>query len=155
MPLYWTIDSRQRLFTVRAEGPVTAGDVMGFLQAVSGAGALAYSKLFDGRAGTWLLNDQDVLSVCAEARSYHQRGRMGALALVLTPEQTLQLARLLGVLAAADRPMKVFQNPRRARRWIDSMSRPTPDIRSREALPPTERPIPEVLKLRSRDPEAV
>ena len=126
MPLYWTIDSRERLFTARAEGTVSLDDVSGFLGAVSGACGLAYRKLIDGRAGTWALTDEELLSVCVETRSYHQRGRMGALALVFTSEQTLQLARLLGVLAVADRPMKVFETPRPARRWIgEQLDEPT------------------------------
>ena len=108
------------MFTVRAEGTVTLTDVVGFLEAVSGACALTYRKLFDGRAGTSVLTDEELLSVCAAARSVHQRGQIGALALVFTSTQTRQLARLLGVLAVADRPMKVFETPRQARRWIDA-----------------------------------
>jgi hypothetical protein len=50
MPLYWTIDSKERLFTGAGEGEVTFQDAMSLLEALAGAGALSYSKLFDGRA---------------------------------------------------------------------------------------------------------
>ncbi len=129
MPLYWTIDSREHLFSVRAEGTVDFADVLSFLEAVSGACAFTYRKLFDGRAGNWVPTDEEILSVCAETRSFHQRDRMGALALVLTSKQTWQLARLLGVLAVADRPMKVFETARQARRWIDlQIDRPADSV---------------------------
>ena len=44
---------------------------------------------------------------------------MGALAIVATGEQTMVFARLLGALASAKRPIKVFDSPRQARNWID------------------------------------
>jgi hypothetical protein len=47
MPLYWTIDSKQRLFTGTGEGEVTLADAMSLLEALVGAKALAYRKLFD------------------------------------------------------------------------------------------------------------
>jgi hypothetical protein len=50
MPLYWTIDSKERFFTGVGEGEVTLRDAMSLLEALVGAGALSYRKLFDGRA---------------------------------------------------------------------------------------------------------
>jgi hypothetical protein len=49
MPVYWTIDSRERLFTAVAEGDVTFHDATALLEALSGAGAVSYRKLVDGR----------------------------------------------------------------------------------------------------------
>ena len=50
MPLYWTINSKERLFTGSGEGDVTFADAMALLDALAGAKALSYRKLFDGRA---------------------------------------------------------------------------------------------------------
>ena len=50
MPLYWSIDSRRRLFTGVGEGDVSLGDVLALLEALVGARALSYRKLFDARA---------------------------------------------------------------------------------------------------------
>jgi hypothetical protein len=47
---------------------------------------------------------------------------MGALAIVATPEQTMLFARLLGALASAKRPIKMFENPRQARNWIEDVA---------------------------------
>ena len=47
---------------------------------------------------------------------------MGALAIVATAEQTVVFARLLGALASAKRPIRVFENPRQARNWIEDVA---------------------------------
>ena len=122
MPLYWTIDSKARLFTGVAEGNVALSDAIEFLEAMAGAKAMAYRKLFDGRAATPTMTPEEMLSLCARIRDYHEQGMMGALALVATPEQTVVFARLLGALASAERPIKVFTSLRQARNWIDLLA---------------------------------
>ena len=122
MPLYWTIDSKARLFTSVAEGNVTLSDAIDLLEAMAGAKAMAYRKLFDGRAAIPTMTPDEMLSLCANIRSYHDRGMMGALAIVATPEQTMLFARLLGALASAKRPIKMFENPRQARNWIEDVA---------------------------------
>jgi len=81
-----------------------------------------YRKLFDGRAAIPTMTPDEMLSLCANIRSYHDRGMMGALAIVATPEQTMLFARLLGALASAKRPIKMFENPRQARNWIEDVA---------------------------------
>jgi hypothetical protein len=123
MPLYWTIDSKERLFTGIGEGEVTLDDAMSFLEALAGAKALSYRKLFDGRAVQSRMTGDDILAVCAQIRAYHEQGPVGALAIVCTPEQTVEFARLLGALAAADRPIKMFPNLQQGRAWLDLQRR--------------------------------
>lgn len=123
MPLYWTIDSKARLFTGVAEGSVSMSDVVELLEAMAGAKAMAYRKLFDGRAAIPTMTSDEMLSLCARIRSYHEQGMMGALALVATPEQTMAFARLLGALASAERPIRVFTTPRQARNWIAELAK--------------------------------
>lgn len=119
MPLYWTIDSKERLFTGVGEGEVTFDDAMSLLQALAGARALSYRKLFDGRAVQSTMTSEELLGVCAKIRSYHDQARVGPLAMVVTPEQTETFGRLLGALASADRPMRVFAGLRQARDWLN------------------------------------
>jgi hypothetical protein len=119
MPLYWTIDSKKRLFTGVGEGEVTFDDAMSLLEVLAGAKALTYRKLFDGRAVQSTMTGDELLGVCAQIRTYHEQGAVGALAMVGTPEQTVRFARLLGALASADRPLKVFTSLRQARTWLD------------------------------------
>jgi hypothetical protein len=119
MPLFWTIDSKARLFTGVAEGDVSMRDALDLLEAMAGAKAMSYRKLFDSRAAAPRLSSDELLSLCARIRSYHEQGMMGALAIVATAEQTTVFARLLGALASAQRPIKVFDSPRQARNWIE------------------------------------
>ena len=123
MPLYWIIDSRTELISAVAEGDVAIGDAMTFLRALSGAKVTGYRKLFDGRAGTSSMNAQELLMICAEIRSHHSLGKVGALAVIANPEQTEPFARVLGALALADRPMRLFDSPTRARNWLDAQPR--------------------------------
>jgi hypothetical protein len=122
MPLYWTIDSEERLFTAVGEGDVALTDAMSLLEALAGARALSYRKLFDGRAVQSAMTGAELLAVCAKIRTYHDQGPIGAVAMVATAEQTAQFARLLGALASADRPMKVFASVRQARNWLQKQS---------------------------------
>src|SRR5215211_4720658 len=100
MPLYWTIDSKERLFTGLGDGEVTFDDAMSLLEALAGARALSYRKLFDGRAVQSIMTSEELLGVCAKIRSYHDQARVGA-------------------LASAERPMRVFAGLRQARTWLD------------------------------------
>jgi len=122
MPLYWTIDSKERLFTAVGEGHVAFADALSLLEVLAGARALSYRKLFNGRAVQSAMTGDEVLALCAKIRTYHDQGPIGAVAMVATAEQTEQFARLLGALASADRPMKVFTNLRQARNWLQKQS---------------------------------
>jgi len=134
MPLYWTIDSKERLFIAVGEGDVTLDDAMSLLEAQAGAGAISYRKLFDGRAIRCSMTGEEILTVCVKIRASHEHAQVGALAIVCTQEQTVTFGRLLGALAAADRPIKLFSSPRKARLWLDlptTARRRTPGRRKR------------------------
>ena len=123
MPLYWIIDSRAELVTAMAEGDVSLAEAMAFLRTISGAKVTGYRKLFDGRAGTSSMTAQELLMITAEIRSHHSLGEVGALAIIANPDQTEPFARVLGALALADRPMRLFDSPTRARKWLDAQAR--------------------------------
>ena len=46
---------------------------------------------------------------------------VGPLAIVLSDDKAAAAARVLGILASADRPIKLFTSLPPARRWIDSL----------------------------------
>jgi hypothetical protein len=120
MALYWTIDSRKRTVDVMADGDVSMADTMAFFDAVEGANALPYNRLLDGTGARAALTPDDVLSIIVRIRGLHALGTMGALAVVATAEQAQRIARLLGAAAVADRPMKVFDDVKLARRWLEA-----------------------------------
>lgn len=120
MALHWTIDSRRRTVDIVADGDVSMADAMAFFDAVEGANALSYSKLLDGTRARAAMTPDDVLSIVVRIRGLHALGSMGALAVVATAEQVQRIARLLGAAAVADRPMKLFDDVKQARRWLEA-----------------------------------
>ena len=123
MPFYWTIDSKDRLFTAIGDGEVTFADAMSLLEALVGAKTMSYRKLLDGRRAQSAMAGDELLALCGQIRGYHEKGPVGALALVGPAEQIVKFASLLGALAAADRPIKVFSGLRKARSWLDLQRR--------------------------------
>ena len=132
MALNWFIDSRKKLIVVTADGPVSRAEIDELLDAVTGAKALSYSKLVDATKGEFVLSTIDILAIGARVRSLHG-GSIGAAALVLPgglaqdggPEDASTLiARLIGILASANRPLRMFRSVSAARRWLDSLTAP-------------------------------
>jgi hypothetical protein len=105
---------------VTAEGDVTRADAEEYLDAIEGGGALAYRKLYDGRDGNVAMSHDEMMAIAARFRSYHHRP-VGALAIVLLHDQAEPVARILGILASAERPLKLFTSLAPARRWIDGL----------------------------------
>ena len=124
MPLYWTIDSRERLVTAVAEGGVRRDEMESYLDAVAGAGAGTYRKLFDGNRGEPLMEADDIMALAVKMRGMQQLGLSGPLAIVMPREKYDTFARMLGILAVPDRPMRFFTDAAAARAWLDE-----PEIR--------------------------
>ena len=118
MPVHWLIDSRSRRVVVTAEGRVTRGEFEEYLEAVTGARANAYAKIFDGTRGENAIAEADMLVLGATFRQLHAE-QHGPLAIVLPAEKQACLEPVLGTLAAADRPLRLFTTLRAARIWID------------------------------------
>ncbi len=120
MPLYWTIDSKAELVIVTAEGEVTRADADAYLDAIEGGGAIAYRKLVDGSAGRLSMDQEDLMALGARIRSYHHLP-VGALAIVMSDDKREAVGRILGILASADRPMRLFASAAPARRWLEGL----------------------------------
>ena len=123
MPLTWTIDPDQRLVTAVAEGEVTRANFDAYLDAMEQADTHGYRKLFDGTRGTIGMGPEDVLALGVRMRASHTTGQMGALAVVVPGEVEEPFGRVLGMLASAERPMRVFRAIGPARKWIERVAR--------------------------------
>lgn len=123
MPLTWTIDPVERLVAAVADGDVTRDEVEAYLTAVGEADAYTYRKLFDGSRGETRMGSDDFLALGVRMRTLHGTGPMGALAVVVPERHAESLARMLGMLATAERPMRVFGDGATARKWIASLPR--------------------------------
>jgi hypothetical protein len=120
MSLVWSIDPEKRLMTAVAAGEVTRADVEAFFEETTAAGVAPYYKLFDGSAIETTLGPEDMLAIGVRMRSLHQPGsEMGPLAIVL-PLPVMEIAhRMVGILAVADRPLRVFTDVEAARAWLE------------------------------------
>jgi hypothetical protein len=118
MPVHWTIESKHRLMTVVAEGDVTRPEFDAYLDVIDNAELYTYRKLFDGSAADTSMGAENILAVGVRMRSAHQTRAVGPLAVVVSEDKIAMVSRVLGMLAAADRPMRVFHEAVPARDWI-------------------------------------
>jgi hypothetical protein len=125
MPLHWVIDSRERLVTGIADGGVRREEMDAYLDAIAGAGAGTYRKLFDGSRGESLMGADDIMALAVRMRGMQQLGQAGPLAIIMPRDKYDQFARMLGILAVPERPMRFFSDPDAARAWLDE-----PEIRA-------------------------
>lgn len=139
MPIYWTIDSRQRIMTAVAEGDVRKDDALAYLDAMSAAKASGYRRLFDGSSGEPLMSAAEIMEVAVRMRDMQQHGPSGPLAVVMPGEKFPQFSRMLGILSVPKRPMRIFSSPVAARAWLDGPGvRDWGDPKAGEALSPTQ-----------------
>lgn len=118
MPLYWKIDSKERLVTASAEGAVAASEFLDCLDAMRGANVFAYRRLFDLSDAVFDMASHEVMDLAVRVREYYVEGVSGALAIVVPDGKFPCIGRLLGILAAARRPLRVFPTHPRALTWI-------------------------------------
>jgi len=123
MPVHWTVDSEARLFEVTCTGVVEADEIHRMLDVLVGSDALGYRKLFDGSQADTRMGPLDILSIGVRMRGLHGDGtRLGPLAVVIPPDKYPLLSRILGIVASPRRPMRIFSEVDRARKWLDSAS---------------------------------
>jgi hypothetical protein len=123
MPLHWTIDSQQQLFVAVCDGDVELAEVHEMIDAAVGCNVLGYRKMFDGTHGDTHIDPLDFLGIGVRLRSLEsQSDAHGPLAIVLPDDKHLVLSRLLGILAATKRPLRVFKDAGLARKWLDAVA---------------------------------
>ena len=121
MPVYWTINSEARLVEVTCTGLVEADEIHQMLDVLVGSDALGYRKLFDGTQADTRMGALDVLNIGVRMRTLHGDGApLGPLAVVIPPDKYPLLSRVLGILASPRRPMRIFSEVERARKWLDT-----------------------------------
>lgn len=120
MALHWTIYSQKALFIATAEGLVEKADVDRMIDVMVASNILGYRKLFDGTSGDTKMGAVDLLALGVRMRELHALGPMGPLAVVVPEDKYVLLSRVLGMLAAAKRPMRIFDDRRKALQWLES-----------------------------------
>lgn len=121
MPLHWIIKSDERLFEVICDGLVDATEVHEMLDVLVGSNALGYRKLFDGSRGETTMGPLEILNIGVRIRGLHAGDvDLGPVAVVAPDDKYVLLSRVLGILAAPRRPMRIFNDVGKARQWLDS-----------------------------------
>jgi hypothetical protein len=120
MSLHWTIDSKNALFIATADGLVDKAEVTRMIDVLVASNILGYRKLFDGTNGDTQLSAAEILAIGVRMRELHAAGPMGPLAVVVPEDKYVLLSRVLGMLAAARRPMRIFNDRRKALQWLES-----------------------------------
>jgi len=128
MPVQWTIEPDRDLVTVVAEGEVTYGELVAMVDGLRERDAHGYRKLYDGGLSFMRMTPEEILVLGVYMRAEHARSPMGPMAAILPEENPEILARLLGMVALADRPFRLFARRERALKWL-------------LALPPARRSI--------------
>lgn len=119
------IDSRERLMTIVAEGTVRKEEADAYLDALVGARAGGYRRLFDGSHGETDMSQDEIMELAVRMRDIQQLAPPGPLAIVMPRDKYDQFARMLGILAVPERPMQFFSDVEAARAWLDE-----PEIRA-------------------------
>jgi len=124
MTLHWTIEAHERLITLVADGDVARNEIETFMDEMMAADAGSYRKLLDASAGTSELDENDMLALGVRIRGIHFIVPTGPLAIIEPDYDYRRYAPLIGLLAAAKRPMRFFRTAAQARAWLER-----PDIR--------------------------
>ena len=119
MPLRWKIDPTQRFMLVRSSGDVSRAEVEELIDAIVDNGALGFDKLVDGSAAMTSMSDEEMLTLGMRFRELHTGAAVGALAMVMPVDRGDRMQRMLGMIAAADRPMRVFTDLDEAEAWLE------------------------------------
>ncbi len=124
MAFHWKIDSQEKLITVVADGDVTRAEVEAFLDVLEGIDGFSYRKLFDGTTADTKMPPDEILALGVRMRAAHTEDRtLGALAAVVPDDKIELVSRVLGMLAAAKRPMRVFSTLAPAQEWLQRQPR--------------------------------
>ncbi len=90
------------------------------IDVLAGSNIVGYRKLFDGSAGDTKMGALEILALGVRMREMHIGTAVGPLAVVLPDDKYVLLSRVLGMLAAAKRPMRIFNDPSKAPEWLES-----------------------------------
>lgn len=120
MPIHLTVDHAAQLMTAIAEGDISKQDFEEFLDATVSENTGGYRKLFDGRNATTHMSAEDVFAFGIRMKTRHGIEKTGPLAVVMTAEHYDLVSRVLGMLATAERPMRIFEDLETAHKWLES-----------------------------------
>lgn len=118
MALHWTIDTKRRLIVATAEGEITTREVRDYLAMVAGARVQDYRQLFDFSRASANFSPSETLELGVLIQVHQKQPSSSALAVVMPDRPAEAVARLLGIMATVQRPMRLFGKPEAALKWL-------------------------------------
>jgi hypothetical protein len=125
MAIHWVINSRSKLIVATAEDGFTFKEALDYLKMIAGADALDYRQLLDISQAVARMSSAEAMELGVHIRTYQSRSAAGPLAIVVPDRQSDLIARLLGIMAMAQRPMRLFGSREAAFKWLEGLAMPT------------------------------
>lgn len=122
MGLDWIVNSKEKLIVATAEGEFTARELHDYLVVIVGANAWSYRQLIDFSQSATALTLDEATELGAHIRMHHAQPDAGPLAVVLPRQQSAPIARVLGIMAVAQRPMRLFDKYEPAAKWLHDIT---------------------------------
>ena len=126
MPLTWEIDHGAKTIVAVASGATSHQDVMNYLAALVGEGAVGYRAIFDGRRAVGL--NVRLGELAAQSKLVGSRkpeGFDGAIALIVDSEAEQEMAEYFAEQIGGSRLCRIFRTVEDARAWFAELDAAT------------------------------
>jgi len=127
MPLHYRRDDTRELIRVTATDPVTLGDMISFLHELAAIGAWRYGRLFDTRAISPPMPEEEATVVGYMQTLAAEHGRPGPLAVVARDPSMIARCEVHAWRMANVRSGNVFWDPDEAAEWLINARRSATD----------------------------
>ncbi|TAJ85390.1 hypothetical protein [Reyranella sp.] len=122
MAFHWHIDSKAKLILGSAAGVLTSSDLLNYLKTIAGVNALEYRQLLDLSQAIPEITLTEAVEIGVRIRMLRGDVVAGPAAIVMPKEQAEPLARMLGIMAMAHHPLRLFKDLELAKKWIDGFA---------------------------------
>jgi hypothetical protein len=129
VPLRIDIDRDRRLVHTEAEGLIGLSEILDYFDKVAVSDAMPYAKLFDATKARFSISDDDMMTLGARVSAYASMEPRGPIALIVGSDEDFVLGKRFANLGGARRPLQIFRDTEKGRRWLETQSpvtRPPP-----------------------------
>ena len=120
VPLRIDIDHDRRLVHTRAEGLIDLSEVLDYFDRVAVSDAMPYAKLFDATKARFSISDDDMMVLGARVSAYASMEPRGPIALIVSSDEDFVLGRRFANLGGAKRPLQIFRDEEKGRKWLET-----------------------------------
>ena len=118
MPLTWDIDHKAKTIVATASGAMSHQDIMNYLGALAGQGAVGYRAIFDARRAAGLnIGASEIAAQGKLVASRKPDGFDGAIALVIDSVAEREMADYFAVFLNGTRLCRIVRTIEDARAW--------------------------------------